>query len=255
MINFEKFVALHHHDAPLLLGNVWDVNSARIFEGRGFQAIGTSSAAIANMLGYADGEEVSFSELLYIVKRVIANTSIPLSVDLEGGYGKTTSEVIGHVEQLYQLGVAGINIEDSVVHKDREILEASNFVQVISGIKEYMHKKRMDLFLNVRTDTFLLSVENPLEETLKRITAFEEAGADGIFVPCITKENDIKTVVSATNLPINVMCMPELPSFQRLTDLGVKRISMGNFIHNSMMKYLESTIQTVQEHQSFAVLV
>lgn len=110
------------------------------FEARGFDAIGTSSAAIAHMLGYKDGEEISFSELKYIVKRIIANISIPLSVDLEGGYGRKASEIVGNIEQLSDLGVAGINIEDSLVNKDRELKYIDDFAGIISEIKSYIKK-------------------------------------------------------------------------------------------------------------------
>lgn len=254
MNNFEKFVALHNRAALFLLGNVWDVNSAGIFEERGFEALGTSSAAIANMLGYTDGEEMSFSELLYIVKQIVAHVSIPLSVDLEGGYGRDPSEIINHIEQLHELGVAGINIEDSLVTKKREIRSIDDFCNVISAIKNGMRNGNIGMFLNVRTDAFLLGVEKPLEETLKRITAFEKTGADGIFIPCITDEDDIKAIVSSTKLPVNVMCMPELPSFQVLTGLGVRRISMGNFLYSSMTRYIENAIQAVQNRQSFKPL-
>lgn len=251
MTCYKKFSDLHHQEAPLILGNVWDVNGAKKFEARGFDAIGTSSAAIAHMLGYEDGEEISFSELKYIAKRIIANISIPLSVDLEGGYGRKASEIVGNIEQLSDLGVVGINIEDSLVNKDRELRSIDDFAGIISEIKSYIQKNNINIFVNVRTDPFLLGMPNPLEEILKRISAFEQAGADGIFTPGITNKDDIKAVTSSTNLPVNVMCMPELPSFQILSNLGVKRISMGNFVQSSMMNDLEKKINKVQVEQSF----
>lgn len=105
--------------------------------------------------------------------------------------------------------------------------------------------------MNVRTDLFLLGMSRPLEEALKRISAFEQAGADGIFTPGITNKDDIKAVTSSTNLPVNVMYMSELPSFQLLSNLGVKRISMSNFVQSSMMNDLEKRISKVQVEQSF----
>lgn len=254
MNKYARFLDLHHQQTPLLLGNVWDVNGAKTFEAQGFNAVGSSSAAIAHMLGYEDGEEMSFSELEHIVKRIIANISIPLSVDLEGGYGKKASEIAGNIKQLSDLGVAGINIEDSLVLKNRELRPINDFVGIILEVKSYNEKNSINIFVNVRTDPFLLGITNPLEETLKRISVFEQAGADGIFIPGITNQDDIKAVTSATNLPVNVMCMPELPSFQILSDLGVKRISMGNFIHNSMMNDLEKKISKVKAEQSFDCL-
>lgn len=252
MTSYKKFCDLHHQQTPLILGNVWDVRGAKTFEAQGFDVVGTSSAAIAHMLGYEDGEKMSFSELEYIVKRIVANISIPLSVDLEGGYGRKTSEIADNIKQLSDLGVVGINIEDSLVNKERELRSIDDFSGIISEIKSYVEKNNINIFVNVRTDPFLLGIVNPLEETLKRISAFEQA--DGIFIPGITNQDDIKAVTSATNLPVNVMCMPELPSFQILSDLGVKRISMGNFIHNSLMNNLEKKINKVQAEQSFDCL-
>lgn len=251
MTNFEKFCDLHQQEPPLILGNVWDVSGAKKFEIQGFNAIGTSSAAIAYMLGYEDGEEISFSELKYIVKRIITNISIPLSVDLEGGYGRKASEIVGNIEQLSDLGVVGINIEDSLVNKDRELRSIDDFAGIISEIKSYIRKNNINIFVNVRTDPFLLGMSKPLDEALKRISAFEQAGADGIFTPGITNKDDIKAVTSSTNLPVNVMCMPELPSFQILSNLGVKRISMGNSVQSSILNDLEKRINKVQVEQSF----
>lgn len=103
----------------------------------------------------------------------------------------------------------------------------------------------------MRTDTFILLKENVIEETKKRIQLYENAGADGIFTPFIEKENDIKAIVNATNLPINVMCRPYLPDFETLTRLGVKRISMGNYFFDEMYHKIEGAIQTVLNQNSF----
>lgn len=194
------------------------------------------------MLGYNDGKEISFAELKYIVERIITNISIPLSVDLEGGYGKKASEIADYIKQLSDLGVVGVNIEDSLVNKDRKLRSIENFSGIISEVKNYLKKNNINLFVNIRTDPFLLGISNPLEEALKRISAFEQAGADGIFIPGIIDEDDIKPVTFCTKLPVNVKCMPYLPSFDVLKDLGVKRLSMGNFVHHTLMNDLEKKI-------------
>ncbi|MTI86917.1 MAG: isocitrate lyase/phosphoenolpyruvate mutase family protein [Balneolaceae bacterium] len=252
MSTYQEFVKLHQEGAPLIIGNVWDVPSARMFEKHGFKALGTSSAAIAQMLGYEDGEEMTFPELKYIVERLIDNISVPLSVDIEGGYSREPSEIIHHITQLAKLGVAGINIEDSiVVNRDRGLSDTGDFADIISTIKEDLAENSIDMFLNIRTDPFLVGVNQPLEETLGRISTFKDSGADGIFIPCIIDEGDIQAVVAATSLPVNVMCMPGLPDFKTLRKLGVRRISMGNFIHGSIAPYLEQTIARVEDDQSF----
>ena len=228
------FKTLHHQDQPLLIANVWDVPSAKTAAALNFKAIGTSSSAIAAMLGYDDGEHISFSEIEYMVKRIALNTTLPLSVDLEAGYSRNPKEVIQHVKRLIDLGVVGINIEDSLASTGRTLQDADDFAKTITEIKEYLSKEQLDIFINVRTDTFILLKENVLEETKKRIQQYQDAGADGIFTPCIEHELDIKTIVNCTTLPLNVMCMPNLPDFKTLAALGVKRISMGNFLFDKM---------------------
>ncbi len=245
------FKNLHDQNTPLLICNVWDVASAKIAEKLDFQAIGTSSAAIATLLGYDDGENMSFSELNYLVKRIMANTNLPLTVDLESGYSREPSEIATHITELAGFGVVGINIEDSIVDKERRLLNAQEFAKTISTIKRKLKNDNIDIFLNVRTDVFLLGCSNALDETKTRMQLFEEAGADGIFIPCIEKEDDIKKITESTKLPINVMCMPNLPNFETLNKLGVKRISMGNFIFDYMNNSFEQILSDVVKNQSF----
>lgn len=114
------FHELHQNADPLILCNVWDVASAKVAEKSGFQAIGTSSAAIASMLGYEDGEKIKFEELCYFVKKIAKSTSLPLSIDLEAGYSRTPTEIIKHIKILSTYGVVGINIEDSILNEERK---------------------------------------------------------------------------------------------------------------------------------------
>ena len=107
------------------------------------------------------------------------------------------------------------------------------------------------MFLNLRTDTFLRGVANSIVETKKRIDLYSEAGADGIFIPCIVNKSDIQSVVESSSLPINVMCMPNLPDFNTLRELGVKRLSMGNFLFDNMIHHLQATLCSVLDQQSF----
>lgn len=248
MQNFKK---LHQQNTPLLIGNVWDVASTKIAEQTNFKAIGTSSAAIASMLGYKDGEEMDFSELLYIVQRISANTTLPLSVDLESGYSRDPLQITKHIRQLAEIGVVGINLEDSIVAEQRQLLDAVEFAETIATIKRQLKKEDIDIFLNIRTDTFLLGVTNLLKATQQRIQLYEKAGADGIFVPCIEKATDILAIVKSTALPINVMCMPKLPDFKTLQQLGVRRISMGNFVFEKKNAFFVELMKNIKEKGTF----
>ncbi|SFG73945.1 2-Methylisocitrate lyase, PEP mutase family [Duganella sp. CF458] len=237
--------------APLLLANAWDASSAQAAEAAGYHAIGTSSAAIAAMLGYQGGEQMPFDELLFMVRRIRASTALPLSVDIEAGYGDSNDAVDANVARLAELGVAGINIEDSrVVGGRRELLPPEHLAELLRALRPaFPH-----LFLNARTDTFLLGRSAALDETIARGQAYLEAGADGLFVPGITAAADIHEVAGTIACAVNVMCMPGLPDFATLAQLGVRRISMGNFVHDAAARQVRAVLATIRHQQSFASL-
>ena len=243
------FNALHHQPLPLLIANVWDASSALAAEQAGYDALGTASAAIATMVGDEDGGGMSFDELFFIVSRIKAVTELPLSVDLEAGYGDTTDQMIDNIHQLARLGVVGVNIEDSrVINHERSLVDALHFADKLHELTQACP----GMFFNVRTDTFLLGCENTLEETLYRGRLYAERGAHGFFVPCVTRSDDIAALAREIAVPLNVMCMPALPDFTTLASLGVKRISMGNFIHATLQTRLTDLLCKIQAHHSFS---
>lgn len=246
-----QFHQLHQQNTPLLLANVWDAASARLAEKLDFKAIGTSSAAIANLLSFEDGENMPFSDLLFMVERIASATSLPLSVDLESGYSRDRLQILQHIRELLPLGISGINLEDSVVKGKRTLLNTLEFAKTINTISNTLKEENKEVFLNIRTDTFLLNIDNPLEETIKRGKTYETAGADGLFVPGITREDQIVELVKHSSLPLNVMCMPALPDFRTLSQLGVKRISMGNFVFNDSSRYQEAVLKKILAQGSF----
>lgn len=247
------FTELHRQNTPLLLANVWDAPSAIIAHHLGYQAMGTSSAAIAAMLGYEDGEVMSFDELLYIVTRIKSVSNLPLSVDIEAGFGGTANEIAHRLKRLAQSGVVGINLEDSrVVNGIRQLDDAAVFSRTLKEIRHVLNAENYQLFLNIRTDTYLLNHPKALQETLLRGRLYEAAGADGLFVPCLTAEKDIEIISKALNLPLNIMCMPGLPSFPALGKSGVKRISMGNFVHSAIQSKLKDLMLAIQLQQTVA---
>ena len=245
------FDQLHQQTEPLLLANVWDAASARAAQSAGYAAIGTSSAAIAAMLGYADGEGLSFAELLALVARLRAVSDLPLSVDMEAGYGDTAETVVANLQKLAALGVVGVNLEDSIVRNGQRILvDAVAFAQRLHEIRAGLQAGGTAMFLNVRTDPFLLGVDNARAETIARGQRYAATGADGLFAPCVTAEADIAAVVAGVSLPLNVLCMPDLPAFERLAALGVKRISMGNALHGKLQQTLQQLFAAVRTEQS-----
>jgi 2-methylisocitrate lyase-like PEP mutase family enzyme len=249
------FAQLHQQADPLLLANVWDAASARAAQAAGYAAIGTSSAAVAATLGYADGEGISFAELVALVARLRAVSDLPLTVDMEAGYADTAGAVVENVCRLAAVGVVGVNLEDSKVHAGRRTLStAEDFAQRLREVRAGLRAADVPMFLNARTDTFLLRVADARDETIARGRLYAESGADGLFVPGVTEEADIAAIVGGVPLPLNVMCMPTLPSFARLSALGVKRISMGNFLHARVQRSAEQLFAMVRQEQSFRAL-
>lgn len=254
MSTFETFSQLHQQTEPLLLGNIWDVNSAHIYESAGYQAIGTSSHALATAFGYDDGENLPFDSILRVAKRVTETVKIPLTVDIEGGYSDTAAGIAEHIKMLYEAGVAGVNLEDTLAKPTRQLRPAGEFRQLLVEIVNWLEQENIKIFLNIRTDPFLLGLPNALDETISRINSYENTGIHGIFVPCVVRAEDIRTITSETVLPVNVMCMPALPDFNALKSLNVKRISMGPFLFNKMTAQTGILAKNVLEAQSFAPL-
>lgn len=252
---YQHFKALHEGPSPLLIGNVWNVQSARIFERLDFKALATSSAAMAQALGFEDGEQMPFDSLLYGVEQIRKHIRLPLSVDLERGYGQTAGEIAGNMLALAKLGVVGINIEDSqLVNGKRTLKGSSAFAELIKEIKAILAGQGVGLFFNVRCDAFLVNGPDALREGMKRIKIYEAAGADGLFFPGLVDEEGIGAIVSEATLPVNVMCRPGLPNFDTLEKLGVKRISMGDFLNEYVYASMELMTKRILTEQSFSSL-
>jgi 2-methylisocitrate lyase-like PEP mutase family enzyme len=228
MTKFEQFTDLHYGSELFKIPNAWNAKSAQIFEEQNYKAIATSSAAVAASLGYEDGEQMPFNSYLFIIRRIVKATQLPVSIDLEMGYGSNADDIYTNILSLLDLGVVGINLEDSAIHQGTRFLDqAKTFAKKLETIKNRLASDNLNLFINVRCDTYLLDVKNKNEETKERIKLYENSGASGIFLPCIREENDIAAAVKATSLPLNVMQVPGLPDEKTLENLGVKRFSMG----------------------------
>jgi 2-methylisocitrate lyase-like PEP mutase family enzyme len=255
MENYKIFKDLHHQPKPLLLGNAWDIQSAQILQKAGFPAVATSSAALARSAGYEDGEKIPFKELLFTVEKLIIALSVPLSVDLEKGYSPDIFKVIDNVSALVDAGAVGINIEDSVfTSKGRVLGDADEFSKKISTLKNHLEKSNRKIFLNARTDGFLLKMDRCLDTSIQRAKAYSEAGADGIFVPFVKNEEDIAAIASGIKLPLNVLSLAGLPDYEKLTSLGVKRISMGSAIFTNTYAYFEKLVARINTEKSIALL-
>jgi 2-methylisocitrate lyase-like PEP mutase family enzyme len=243
--NFEIFHQLHHQSKLLLLANVWNVKSAQIVEAGGFDAMATSSGAIADSLGYKDGEQIPFAELLYIIKRIKTAVSIPLSVDMERGYTNDLGLLNEHIQQLIDAGVSGINIEDAQ--------GVDVYLKKLNSITAYLKSTAQQIFINARTDVFLQKLPSPVETVIERAKTYEEAGADGLFVTGVSDTGMIREIVSSTTLPVNVVATPAI-SVKTLEDCGVKRISMAVFLYRSTYNSMEKIAKEILNTRSFEAM-
>jgi len=248
---FETFKKLHNGSKLFILPNAWDAQSAIIFEESNYPAVGTSSSAVAAALGYKDGENMSFPEYLFVIQRISASVKVPVTIDIEMGYGKSVETIYSNLQRLIEAGVVGINIEDSQINNGtRSLKDAKEFAKMIDRLKTQLTNSHESLFINVRCDTFILNMKDAIAETIQRVKLYESAGADGIFLPCISNEGDIQKVVSTTKLPLNAMVIPGLPTLERMSELGVKRLSMGPFLHGATYKKAKELAKEVIESNS-----
>jgi len=253
MNKFQEFNDLHFSEELLFLGNAWDLLSALTLEKAGFKAIGTTSWGIANSLGYADGELIDFDRHLGIIKTITENVKIPVSADIETGYSEDTNKIINNVLKTADVGVVGINIEDSLKSANglREIPEHCKLLEEIRiALDRYGYK---EFYINARTDTYLQR-KNPLLETIERAKAYVESGASGIFVPGLKEDDEIKEITKSISSPLNVLSLPGLTNCNKLKELGVRRFSFGNALSDNVIAYLEKKVGELLEYKDTSLL-
>lgn len=246
-----NFKTLHQNDMPLLLANVWDAHTAKLAQEAGYTALGTSSHAIANALGFEDGEKISFEALFFVVKHIVAVAKVPVSVDFEAGYSDDPQQVAKYVKQLADIGVAGINLEDGILENGKRILDDAK----VLAAKIKAIKTATTIFINARIDTYTTKHPDSLNESISRALAYKTAGTDGIFLPLIEKETDIKSFIAKVNLPLNVFTTPNLPDYETLGKLGVKRISHGAKQYDLLMKKSEEIFKNFQQTKDYKLLL
>lgn len=212
-----------HERGLLLLPNAWDAGSARLVESLGAKAIATTSAGVAWARGYNDGNRLPVAKLIATVEEIARVVRVPITIDMEAGYSDDPTAVAETAARVIAAGAVGINVEDGESPPD--LLCAK-----IEAVKRAAQCSGADLFVNARTDVYLAALapqEARVEETIARAARYRAAGADGIFVPCITEPGEIEAVAKAVAMPLNVMWMPGLPSLSELERLGVRRLSAG----------------------------
>jgi len=221
------FAALHTASGPFLLPNAWDVASALLLADAGFPAVGTTSLGVTAAAGLPDGAGAGRDLTITLAAALILTLPVPLTVDLEGGYSDDPAEVADLAAQLTDLGVAGINLEDG--RPGGQLRPTAENAAVIRAVTD----ATPSLFVNARTDTYWLSLgadPERLPETVRRLAAYRDAGAAGVFTPGLSDPAAIQTVASAVALPLNVLWQPGV-SLADLGAAGVARVSTGSALY------------------------
>lgn len=227
----QHFRLLHTAPELLVLPNAWDAGSAVIFERAGFNAIGTTSAGISYSLGLPDGQRVALADLLWVQTHIINRISIPLSVDLEAGYGQTPEQVVTSVAQVISGGAVGINLEDGLAVTAPRLIDAELQCEVLKAVSEYRDASGIPFVINARTDSFWLGLGQPEQQlafSIERGNAYLQAGADCVFVPGNLPHGTIDALVRELDGPLNVIAAPACPQPAELAELGVARLSVGS---------------------------
>jgi 2-methylisocitrate lyase-like PEP mutase family enzyme len=226
------FHSFHKEENPLILPNAWDALSARIFEQAGAKAIATTSAGIAAVFGYADGQRMPKDLLFMMIDRIVKSVTVPVTVDLEAGFGDTTEEICETVLGILKIGAVGINIEDADPKRPGRLFPIDDQVEKIKAIKTLAQKVNIPLFVNVRTDVFWLNLfttpEEQLTEALIRLKSYQDAGADGVFVPGLTHSDLIREVTKVIHVPLNLLAGSWIEDGAILKLFGVSRLTLGS---------------------------
>ena len=253
----QDFRGLHHGKRILILPNAWDVPSARVFESEGFPAVATSSAGLMVSLGYPDGEVIGRNEFVSAVERIAKVLSVPLSVDIVAGFGKTTEEVVATVKAILRAGGIGINIED-FAHATKKLFRVERQVENVKAIRRLGDTVGVPLVINARTDALRFGIgddEAKFEEAIRRATAYRDAGADCVYPMGLTEAGSISRFVKELDFPINVMVRKALPPVSELERLGVARVSFGPSASYAAMGLLKRASKEVLEKGTYQNLV
>jgi 2-methylisocitrate lyase-like PEP mutase family enzyme len=258
----EMFLKFHQDTEILVLLNSWDTGSSKLIEASGYKAIATTSMGIAASLGYPDSQIITLSEMIEAITGIVNGVQVPVTVDIEAGYGNNLGEIIESVKKIIATGIVGINIEDSN-DLSPVLTDEVEFCERISAIRALSDSLGFHLVINARTDSFYTSsgsTREKLSESIKRGNKYREAGADCIFVQPVWEKETISTLVKEINAPINILSNPGIgagilpPSVRELQDLGVARLSLGSSLMKATLALIKKVADELSEKGTYSIL-
>jgi 2-methylisocitrate lyase-like PEP mutase family enzyme len=249
-----RFRALHQGPGAFVIPNPWDAGSARILAGLGFEALATSSGASAGILGRRDGK-VTREEALAHARAIVAATDLPVSADLEKGFGDAPAVAAETIRLAAEVGLVGGSIEDATGDKDKPLYDLSLAAERVAAAVQAARALSFPFTLTARAENYLRGNPN-LDDTIKRLQAFEKAGADVLFAPGLPDLESVRAVCAAISRPFNFMVGIKGKSFTvaELTAAGVKRISLATSLYREAMSGLVSAAREVKDKGTFGYL-
>lgn len=258
----ELFLKYHLDKEILVLLNSWDIGTSKLIEACSYKAIATTSMGIAASLGYPDCQVIKLSEMIGAIKGIVNAVKVPVTVDIEAGYGNNLEEIIESVKKIIATGIAGINIEDSI-DLSPALIDELEFCERISAIRALSDSLGFHLVINARTDSFYTSsgtLKEKLTESIKRGNKYHEAGADCIFVQPVSDKEIISALVNEINAPINILLNPTIgsgatTSINELQDLGVARVSFGSGLMKATLALIKKVADEISEKGTCNILL
>jgi len=239
-----------------VLPNAWDVITARVIESAGFAAIATSSAGVAWALGYADGERISRGEMLAVVRRIASSVHVPVTADMEAGYGTTPEAAAETARGVIAAGAVGLNLEDGT--NDGRLADVALQQDRIRAMREAGAAASVPLVINARTDAFEVKEWSPTERltaAVRRANAYRAAGADCLFVPHVSDAATIEGLAREIEGPLNVIAGPPAPTIPELERLGVKRASLGPRVVQAALGLVRRAAMELRERGTYETMV
>jgi 2-methylisocitrate lyase-like PEP mutase family enzyme len=253
----ERLRKLHGGPKILVLPNAWDVASARVLEELGYPAVATTSAGIAFSLGYPDGQLISRTEMLEVVARIAAAVRVPVTADVEAGYGVSVEDMAETAKAVVAAGAVGMNLEDVTGSTEDSQVELGLQLAKIRAVREASAAAGVPLVLNARTDIYLIPIgpaENRFERTAERLRAYRDAGADCLFAPGLTDGETIGRLVKAVAAPLNILTGADCPSLKELEKLGVARASTGSGVMRATLGLVRRIGKELMERGTYSAL-
>jgi len=252
-----QFLELHRGPKILVLPNAWDVASARVFEDAGFPAIGTTSAGVAFSLGYPDGQKIPREEMLAAVRRIAEAVEVPVTADVEAGFGSTPEEVAGTAQAVIAAGAVGMNLEDGAEEKPGSVADVNLQKEIIQAVLEVVEGAGVPFVLNARTDIFLYGIgpaETRLERAIDRLNAYRAAGAQSLFAPGVKDAETIAQLARRVEGPLNILATVGTPPVAELQRLGVARVSVGSGPMRATLGFLDRMARQLREQGVFSLM-